>query len=73
MYACEKSLAPHELCYIGLFNFAHSDFHVIVIFKSSSKKCWSFIPIFGTQIVSEPFIRKYLINIHYHASNVDKC
>jgi hypothetical protein len=74
MYACEKSLAPHELCYFGLFNFVHSNFfHVIVISKSSPKKCWSFIPFFGTQIVSVPFIRKYLLNIHYHASNMDKC
>jgi hypothetical protein len=74
MYVCEKSLAPNELCYLGLFNFAHSTFfHVIVIFKSSPKKCWSFIPFYGTQIVSEPFIRKYLLNIHYHASNMDKC
>jgi len=40
MYACEKSLAPHELSYLGLFNFAHSIFfHVIVILKSSPKKC----------------------------------
>jgi hypothetical protein len=55
-------------------HFAHSkNFHVIAIFKSSPKKCWSFIPFFGTQIVSEPFIRKYLLNIHCHASNVDKC
>jgi hypothetical protein len=74
MYAYEKSLAPHELCYLGLFNFAHSIFfHVIVILKSSPKKCWSFIPFFGTQIVSEPFIRKYLLNIDCHASNMDKC
>jgi hypothetical protein len=74
MYVCEKSLTPHELCYIGLFNFFHSIFfHVIVILKRSPKKCWSFIPSFGTQIVSEPFIKKNLPNIHYHASNVDKC
>jgi hypothetical protein len=73
-YVCEKSLPPHELFYLGLFNFAHSNFfHVIVIFKSSLKKCWNFIPFFGFQIVSEPFIRKYLLNIHWHASNVDKC
>jgi len=31
------------------------------------------IPFFGTQIVNEPFIKKYLLNIHHHASNVDKC
>jgi hypothetical protein len=73
MYAYEKSLTPHELSYLGLFNFARSNFfHVILIFKNSPKKCWSFIPFFGTQIVSEPFIRKYLLNIHCHASNVDK-
>ncbi len=74
MCVCEKSLTPHELCYLGLFNFAHSNyFHVIVIFKRNPKKCWSVIPFFGTQIVSEPFIRKSLLNIHCHASNVDKC
>jgi hypothetical protein len=73
-YVCEKSLIPHELCYLGLFNFPHSIFfHVIIILKNSPKKCWSFIPFFGTQIVNEPFIRKYLLNIHCHASNVDKC
>ncbi len=45
MYVCEKSLTPHELCYLGLFNFAHSNvFCVIVILKSSPKKYWSFIP-----------------------------
>jgi len=68
----KKSLAPHESCYLGLFNFVHSIyFHVIVIFESIPKKCWSFIPFFVTQFVSESFIRKYLLNIHYHASNVD--
>jgi len=74
MYVCEKSLAPHDSCYLRLFNFAHSNFfHVIVIFKSSPKKWWSFIPFFGARIVSEPFIRKYLLSIHCHASNVDNC
>jgi hypothetical protein len=72
MYVCEKSLAPHDLCYLGLFNFAHSNFFlVIVIFKSSPKKCWNFIPFFGARIVGEPFIRKYLLSIHCHASNVN--
>jgi hypothetical protein len=47
MYACEKSLAPQELSYFGLFNFAHSSFfHVIVIFKSSHQKCLSFYSSF---------------------------
>jgi hypothetical protein len=47
MYACEKSLAPYELSYLGLFNFAHSIFfHVIVILKSNPKKCWSFYLFF---------------------------
>ncbi len=59
MYACEKSLAPHELSCLGLFIFAHSFFsHVIVILKCSPKKCWKFYLIFGTQIVNEPFIKK---------------
>jgi hypothetical protein len=74
MYACEKSLAPHELCYLGLFNFAYSIlFHVNVSFNNSPKKCWIFIPFYGTQIVNESFIKIYLLNIHHHASNVDKC
>jgi hypothetical protein len=38
MYACEKSLAPHELFYLGLFNFVHSFFfHLIVILKLALK------------------------------------
>jgi hypothetical protein len=38
MYVCEKSLAPHELGYLGLFKLAHSIFfHVIVISKNSPK------------------------------------
>jgi len=68
MYAFEKSFTPHELSYIGLFNFAHSIFsHVIVILKSNPKKCWNYYSFFGTQIVNEPFIKKYLLNIHHHA------
>jgi len=47
MYACEKSLAPHELFYLMLLNCVHSFFfHVIVIFKSSPKECWSFYSFF---------------------------
>jgi len=44
---CEKTLAPHELRYLGLFDFALSNFfHVIVNFKSSAKKCWNFHSFF---------------------------
>jgi len=74
MYVCEKSPSTTWIMLSWVIHFAHSKiFHVIVIFKSNRKKCWSFIPFFGTQIVSEPVIRKYLLNIHCHASNVDKC
>jgi hypothetical protein len=47
MYACEKSPTPHELYYLGLFNFVHSNlFDVNVILKSSPKKLLEFLFLF---------------------------
>ncbi len=59
MYACEKSLAPHDLSYLGLFKFFHSIFfHVIVIFKSGPKKCWSFYFFFWNSNCEWTFHKK---------------
>jgi hypothetical protein len=45
----------------------------LLFFKLALRNVGVFIPSFGTQIVNEPFIKMYLLNIHHHASNMDKC
>ncbi len=58
MYACEKSLPPHELSYIGLFKFFHQNlFHVNAICKKQPyDNLGVFFPFFGTPTMNGPFV-----------------
>jgi hypothetical protein len=53
MYACEKTLPPHESLYFGLLNSSHLNmFHVNIIPKNSPKKALEFF--LGTLTINGP-------------------